>query len=828
MELLSGVPYCELRVHGVSGTPPADMLGMRPRLVPPEANMLEQPPTEADEADADVTVWRSCHAEPDLRAFSWGSLTSGRPGTAFYVLLLPYMLANFAGWMMLPLQKDPLTLAEARADPNVGRSWPLRAVTLLVRLAGLLVTVIFALSTYLIVTDLGAYQWVVRGHDRPAWLVGVGVLLTGGAIWLLFYFTRVRLRSRARYKDPWADEADPVGYAWIHRGQAELWNHPGIIVRLRRLHVTGAWASVALVAGYARPWMPGGEWQAWDRAAVGLAITALTLAVVLLGAVTLGRGVRIPQWVSRAIRSVSWLTAVALLVSAVRIAGIGAPGEWPPSLPAIRGTAYWVALTYLVLVISAGLVGWFRRSQRDVPARARWNLPGMLMLAAATGSGLGAGFALQARRLLGGCGRLEASNRGGCDIDIVVGPYGDWLAIALTIGLVLFGSLVLFRVLRAYRRTHRSTSQRVMVAVHKALEQASWLLFLMALGGLGILTGMAVAAARGGLPDATSLPRWIVLGVTVPLLASIAGAAIWLIGRVATLALRVVAVVALIVLTVVAIRNGWQYAILGLPVPPTTFLELAQLVGLLPLVLLVTRSIYAGLQDRSVRRGVGILWDVGTFWPRWFHPFAPPTYSDRAVTHLTAELELRLMDPDHRVLLAPHSQGAIIGTAAILGMTEAAEWRRVALLTYGSPWSRFYAELCPAMFSSACLESLCDRLEDGDAIRWRNLYRTSDPIGGPIGGPNPIPDIDVELPDDKHGRVHSSYDLEVEYQNAVHKLRHLLYEEQAPSEQHGEDQHKAGGAGEGGQERGTLDGAGQQAGRRDGERDGTQRPERVG
>ncbi len=817
--------FWELRVHGVAGTPPADTLGMRPKLVPPEPTMLGKPPTDADE---DVTVWRRPQEEPDLLAFSWGSLTSGRPITAFYVLLLPYMLANFAGWMMLPLQKEPLTLAAARANPHIGRSWPLRVVTLLVRLAGLLVTVIFALSTYLIVANLGAYQWLVRVHRWPAWLVGVGVLLTGGVILLLFYFTRVRLRPNARYQDPWQDEADPVGYACLHRGQAEMWNRPGIMVRLHRLHLAAAWASVALVAGYARPWMPGGEWQAWDRVAVGLAMTALALAVVLLGAVTLGRGVKIPQWVSHTIRSVSWLlAAVALLFSAVRVAGIGAPAEWPPSLPALRGTAYWVALAYLILVLTAGLFGWFERSDRDVPRRARWNLPGLLVLAAAIGSGLGAGFAFQARRLLGGCDQLEVSNGGGCDI--VVGPYGDWLAIALTINLVVLGSALLVRVFLAYRR-YRPANQRVMVAVRAALDHASWLLFLVALlGGLAIAS-LAVAAANGGLPEATSLPRWVALVVTVPLFASAAVAAFWLTGRVTTLGLRVAAIVVLIVLivlTVAAVHNGWQYLLLGLPVPPTTFLELAQLVGLLPLVLLVARSIYAGLQDRSARRGVGILWDIGTFWPRWFHPFAPPTYSDRAVTYLTAELGRRLMDPDHRVLLAPHSQGSIIGAAAILGLAEDAGWHRVALLTYGSPWSRFYAEFCPAIFSSACLESLCDRLRDGATgkaipIRWRNLYRTSDPIGGPI----PIQDVDVEPLDDEHGRVHSSYEREAAYHKAVRELRHLLDKEQAPSEQHRKDQHKAGGAGESGQKRGALDRAGQQATRQDGERYGGQRQER--
>lgn len=493
-----------------------------------------------------------------------------------------------------------------------------------------------------------------------------------------------------------------------------------------------------------------------------------------------------------------------------------------------------MALALLLLVLTAGLVEWAKRSRRDVPRRAAWNMPGLLLLATATGSGLGAGFAFQARRLLdtsGACRSLEASNGGGCGI--VIGPYGDWLAIALTISLVVVGLTLLIRFLVAYGR-HRSERQPVLVAVRAVLDCASWLLVeLGILSGLAI-TGLIVAAASGGLPDATSLPSWVAPVSTVLLLTPVVVTALWLVWRVKSRRLRVFAFLALIVLirlTAVAVLEGWHLRLMGLPVPPTTFLELAQLVTLLlPTTLVVTRFVYAGLQDRSVRRGVGILWDVGTFWPRWFHPFAPPTYSDRAVTYLTKELNRRLEDPDHRVLLAPHSQGSIIGAAAILGMAED-RTSRVALLTHGSPWSRYYAEFCPAVFSPDCLEALRGRLQDGadeKAVRWRDLYRTTDPIGGAIGGPIPVQGVDVEpLVDvDARTRVHESYDREDAYKQAVRELRRVLCEQQAPGQQQPEHQDEAGGAGEGGQKRSALDGAGQQPTRAHRSGQGGERQER--
>ena len=104
----------------------------------------------------------------------------------------------------------------------------------------------------------------------------------------------------------------------------------------------------------------------------------------------------------------------------------------------------------------------------------------------------------------------------------------------------------------------------------------------------------------------------------------------------------VLALVGAVVALVVALGRGWSVEVLGVVLPPRTFLDLAQLVALiLPIAAIIHVGLYQGLRSRDVRRGVGVLWDLGGFWPRWVHPFAPPTYSDRAVTRLQEQLNER-------------------------------------------------------------------------------------------------------------------------------------------------------------------------------------------
>jgi len=178
------------------------------------------------------------------------------------------------------------------------------------------------------------------------------------------------------------------------------------------------------------------------------------------------------------------------------------------------------------------------------------------------------------------------------------------------------------------------------------------------------------------------------------------------------------------------------------------------------LACLVGLSILAS-RDSSLRRHIGIIWDIASFWPRDTHPLAPPCYNERAIPQLVCRIKWYVdddsarpaehRDPGGRVILAGHSQGSVIGVAALMSLPKETR-RRVALLTYGSVLSRLYSRFFPYYFGVAELQKVANELrnksslpsdgsQSGDSIdqarpkstvRWRNLFRYSDFLGGRI------------------------------------------------------------------------------------------------
>ncbi|NMH97882.1 hypothetical protein [Pseudonocardia acidicola] len=760
--------YHEMRVHGVAGTAPEAMLGLSARLVAaaPQGRCGPARPLP------DITVWRPPRVPRSLRAWSWSSLTSGRWYQAFYVLLLPFMLANLAGWMLLPV---------GRPDDAESRPRAVRLPTLLVRLTGLLITVVFVVSAQLVVADLAAFQWLVRGHGWPVWTVGLGTAATGVVFGAVVWLTRIRPRADMPFDTPWRNRADPVGRSYLDQRQHLLWDSPGINVALRRLHMAAGWATTALLASW--PGLPlSGAWVSVRWAGFGFAITALAAVTLLAGWISLGAGTGAGRSMPPValVRHLSWaLAAVALALAVLWPLGIDPAGLRDRTiLPALRGTGLWVALAIVVLTLALVLVGVCTRGGQ--PRRRIATAPAVLLLAAASGAALGAGLARQSTRLLGG----GCVPPGSC---FLVGDHVDWLAIGFTTVLAVMTPLLAVAwALLARRAAREGLDNPALVGLHRLTSRGARLSALLGtLGGVVAVAGVALVLVRPGLPSVADLPRSVEAVVVTLLLAPAVAAAVavaWSLPRrlgvpadgtqpVRAAVWRIAGLLVLaglVALVAAAVVNGWTVDVLGIPLPPRTFGEFALDVAiLLPTAVLVTRLV-SGLRNRAVRRGVGVLWDVGTFWPRWFHPLAPPTYSDVAVTRLTRQLDEVRADPGQRLLLAPHSQGVVIAGAAVLGARPS---ERLALLTYGSPWRHLYSEFFPAYVNPRATDALAERLAyGGGPPRWCNLFRTSDPIGGPVGA-----GVDHSPLGDPCRRGHSDYWLEPEYARAAAALRRLLY-----------------------------------------------------
>lgn len=154
-----------------------------------------------------------------------------------------------------------------------------------------------------------------------------------------------------------------------------------------------------------------------------------------------------------------------------------------------------------------------------------------------------------------------------------------------------------------------------------------------------------------------------------------------------------------------------------------TWLATALVTGLIALGALAYRN-------PSARQTVGIVWDIATFWPRAAHPLAPPCYAERAVPHLVTRVS-NAGAPIDRVILSGHSQGAVLAFATILQLRGAPR-EHLWLLTYGTQLNRLYGRVFPALFGPDELHKLAGSLVRGDTLRWRSLYRMTDPLGYPL------------------------------------------------------------------------------------------------
>lgn len=705
----------EIRVHGVSGTPPETTLDLYASLIDSEAqDVLEfEPPRSLPVR----TV-----------AYSWGGLTSGRWTHALWLLLAPFVLSNVAGWALLP----PKPAGQVH-----------RLQVALIRLAGLILTGMAAGIMFLLVVDLTAWQWLVRIKHVPMARAGpLGMLLAITLLVFLWTVTKVRTRPATQdyglppdtHERPWGDCTDPAGSGRLEVWQRDMWDHPGVILRLRNMHL-GFGLSVlgALAIGSTRPTDTAGvlaELVAWT-AALGMAVCVALLP---------GQGVNVPILLDFASRSAFFLGALVAVVGSAKLRNLDSVATADTGLDDLRGSLIIGGCMYLVIVLVCWLWQLVSRLPPSpygaLPRRMSATAPALLMIAVGVIVMVGLAGAVLVARWLGG---------GHCTTDpstcpIYVGQLVDWLAYSnlAILSVLLIAASVSFLVVLGC--TDVRLGSRSMQAVKRLLtgpaRVMAWLggvsavaALLVVLGGILRLSGRLPFDAPEHVPFLISL----VFAASIYLIPAVA--LLIVVGRKATVALLSLAAIGTI--GSVLLLTEWQLTIGGVPLLPQSLRDVYLGVGILgPTVLLATRMV-AGIRKRKVRRGVGVLWDLALFWPRWFHPFCPPTYSDRAVT-LLAERMSKTVEKGS-LILSGHSQGSVIGAAAILliAQTEPHKANRIGFVTHGSPIGRLYFELFPAVFDREFLDVLVKALTneaDGarGVIRWRNLHRATDPVGGPI------------------------------------------------------------------------------------------------
>ncbi|MEX2268874.1 MAG: hypothetical protein WEA75_09330 [Acidimicrobiia bacterium] len=677
----------ELRIHGVSGTPVEHILDT-PAVVLHAGDELSgfSPPQVQPKREPTSPQGRV----PVLEGYRWGGLTSRVATAALWVVLAPFALVNAAGAMHLTDTKKPV--GEYRGIARGLEGW-------LVRLFALSLTLMLVLTAFVTAVDIVAWQ----GHRSGSGLVGfldwswldtpeqrVAVLALVPVV-VLIGLARVGKKTFERYEDYPASKPAPEvtgANAGTPLECADFWNGAERARPFQRTHTAAGLSFIALLVAIVLTRTDAtGSWV-WIVPAVALGASMLLCAL--------------PQRSGAAAISVM-IAAVLILGALLMYTYFEADFTTDDSLTLPGSTTtvqvmFGAQLGTLMVLAAFGFYRW-TRLHAFVHLRLLGTGTFCVSLGAfVIGAALSAGVILRVADLIGRARpSAEIPNKGKT---IVTPAAMAWAARGVTlacIGIVVLVVVVLLVVWRA-RRGHEdseveppSLRSKLAAAIAWArltdranviISVVSWITMITAVGAF-----FASREAYGG-----DQPGWLP-----------GSPAVWRAFEVAGTVIVVLFALALVFLIVRAYRT------------------------------------------EGLRRKVGILWDLATFWPRTAHPLGPPCYSERVVPELSARVAYFLLgdaeipEPGFEssdVVVSAHSQGSVIAAAALLQM---APTDQIALLSYGSPLRRLYRSYFPTYFGDPALDVLSGRV----GARWRNLYRHTDPIGGPVfqdpSDPDPPP-----------------------------------------------------------------------------------------
>lgn len=701
----------ELRVHGVSGAS--------------AESILDRPLLHRVAGDREAGFHRPRPAYGDttgpggveLEAYRWGNLTAGAAARALWLMLLPFMLANVAIWMRPEASRRGAMLTRA-----------------LCRVFGLSITATFVLSFVGISVDLVAWQCGNACLAGRSWLGFLGSVPTGGRLALLslvpitglavlWWLARRTWCRYEMYPVP-AERADGDGLA-----AAGFWQGRALVGRLRAIHIAFAFGALALILV--------GPLAARDRGWPGYLLVAVTagLLALCLAAVWL------PGMVSRD-RAAAWadslargLRTAALVLVALALGYAAWPRDpWPTTggLPGFGTTVTILFAAQVVLLVVLGVVVFVQRRRGSLLA----GLAGPIV--ASTGLGVAVAFTAGLSYRV-----ADFLDRGGIpsgpshqDTSALEPPVAyEWTAFGFVVLVVVVAVVALVARLRVTGRlreaARRVTDEDFGDARDRVPERAAEI-------------DQAIGDAR--LADHFGP---VLLWAYVPL----------------AIAAAVATGLAVADIRPVELAGSGSAAARALSFATNlgTYLISAAALGLLVVGVLAYR--YPG-----IRRIVGVLWDLGTFWPRTAHPLAPPCYAERVVPELA--VRAGWLADQGGVVLSGHSQGSVLMAATVLQLPPRLR-PRLALITYGSPLGRLYARLFPAYLNPTVFAGVEQAVEG----RWWSLWRDTDPIGGPVGRladwrlRDPV-EFDIRPGDTVHPPIlgHSGYQHEDDFAEAVTDL----------------------------------------------------------
>jgi hypothetical protein len=703
MDSANDIPINELRVHGVSGTPPREMLYTDPvpRLDGDQfARIFRKRPS---------TNSRHSSGRPyNTEAFHWGSLTTGHWLTSVWILLAPFAFANVAGWMA------------------VRRSAFHRTI---IRLAGLALTCLgVAQMGYLIVAVPLLYAtgnaWDSDALALVRGLTSLGYVLAFGAVVLrlstqshfdpLSYPRRFELLFSTRVAAMKPEEADDDAPLWDDPASSQvtepaMWKAHPIVHRLRRIHYAAGQFVVCLILAGIVDSNP----MRWVAIA-GLGLTALLIVFTALSATN--RFVLVATaWVPTAALGIA-LAEVAMFVLSSAV----------PDVDAVHRSTLHIAIALgmtAALSIFAGIPG-----------------IGSLTIATFLGGAFGVGAGLIAEDLLS-VGDNLVSNGGAWVLPAS-------LVFVLLVALVAVG--LTFAGPPELRGGNPVGIYLTRITLRSKLVLSAAAVFGLFAGSFAVVQACLITSAMCQ-PDALTEfagADLAVIGLVVAVLALLAIR----IGEIKPLAAAVLALLAVVVAWV-----GFADPQIGSFVPNDYLhaLPLSRTLIFIAPVFAIGRSVLGAYRQGASSRKVGVIWDVASFWPRWFHPLAPPAYGPKVVTELKGHLESGGLN-----VLAAHSQGSVIAAVATHQAALAGKGMPSGLLTYGSPIGLLYSRLFPDTGIDRLVETVPLTLERG----WSNLWRVDDPIGGePLGGA-------VNSVLDERGSGHSGYELGQSYRDTRDNL----------------------------------------------------------